>query len=145
MTALKQHCDMPSDLDELSRKVVDCVFTVHKELGPGFLEKIYEESLVSEMEDRGMAVSRQKALPVYYKNKKLSIQYKLDLMVEDQIILELKTVECILPVHEAQLISYMKQCKTSLGFVINFNETLIKNGIKRVVMSENLRTFAPSR
>ena len=145
MTTLK-HNDMPQELDELSGKVVDSVFAVHKELGPGFLEKIYEDALCYELEQRGISFIRQKSIPVFYKNQKMPTEYKLDLIVEDQIILELKTVDKILPVHEAQILSYMKQCGTSLGFVVNFNESLIKNGIKRVVLSNNnLRAFAPSR
>lgn len=145
MTTLK-HNDMLQELDELSRKVVDSVFSVHKELGPGFLEKIYEDALCYELEQRGLNFIRQKSIPVFYKNQKMPTEYKLDLIVEDQMILELKTVEKILPVHEAQVISYMKQCDSPLGFVINFNEAMIKNGIKRVVLSSNnLRAFAPSR
>ncbi len=136
---------MPVELDELSRKVIDCVFSVHKELGPGFLEKIYEEALIEEFQERGIGVKTQKPLSVFYKGKKLPTEYRLDMIVEDHIILELKTVERMLPVHEAQLISYMKQAKISMGFVINFKEALIKNGIKRVILSEMLRPFASSR
>lgn len=136
---------MPASLDELSRQVVDCAFIVHKELGPGFLEKIYEEALVAEFRRRGLPFECQKSLPVFYRGEKLPSEYKLDLLVGGLIVLELKTVERILPIHEAQLVSYMKQCRSPLGFVINFKETLIKNGIKRIVQSENLRPFVSSR
>ncbi len=145
MTALNKHNDMPSELDELSRQVVDCAFAVHKELGPGFLEKIYEEALIVEFRRRGIPFECQKNLPVFYRDEKLPSEYKLDLIVAGSIVLELKAVERILPVHEAQLLSYMKQCRSPLGFVINFKEALIKNGIRRVVQSEYLRDFASSR
>jgi len=145
MTALKQHSDMPAELDEMSRQVVDSCFAVHRELGPGLLEKIYEEALVSELEGRGMAVESQKSVPVFYKGKKLPSDYRIDLVVNDQIVLELKTVDRIAPVHEAQIMSYMKLLPSPLGFIVNFNEALIKDGIKRVVLSNNLRNFASSR
>lgn len=144
-TALKQHSDMPADLDELSRRVVDACFAVHKELGTGLLERIYEEALIAELQSRSIPVESQKAVPVFYKGQKLSSDYKIDLVVDDQIVIELKTVDRIIPVHEAQLISYMKLLPAPLGFIVNFNETLIRDGIKRVVLSNNLRNFASSR
>lgn len=145
MAVLMKHSDLSKDIDDLSKQVIDCVFAVHKELGPGFLEKIYEDALIAELEDRRISYNRQILVPIIYKGKKLPSEYRLDLIVEDKIILELKTVERIAPVHEAQILSYMKQCGVSLGFIINFNETLIKNGIKRIIQSNNLRNFASSR
>ena len=145
MSALAQYNDMPAELDALSKSVVDSVFSVHKELGPGYLERIYEEALISEFEDRGISYERQKLLPVFYKKKLLPINYQIDLVVEEKIILELKTVEKIIPVHEAQILSYMKQSGVILGFIVNFNEALIKNGLRRIVLSEKLRSFASSR
>lgn len=142
---LRHYNDLPLELENLSRQVVDALFAVHKELGPGFVEKIYEEALIVELKKRNINFECQKTLPVFYKGEKLPTVYKLDLIVENQIILELKTVERLLPVHEAQLISYMKQCDVVLGFVVNFKEALIKNGLKRVVLSEKLRSFASSR
>lgn len=143
-TALKQHSDMPAELDELSRQVVDSCFAVHKELGPGLLERIYEEALVAELQGRSISVESQKAVPVFYKGQKLVSDYRIDLVVNNRIIVELKAVDRIAPVHEAQLISYMKLFSASLGFLVNFNESLIRDGIKRVVLSNNLRNFATS-
>ena len=145
MTVLAQYNDMPAELDALSRSVVDSIFSVHKVLGPGYLERIYEEALISEFADRGISYERQKTLPVFYKKKLLPINYQIDLVVEEKIILELKTVERIIPVHEAQILSYMKQSGVILGFIVNFNEALIKNGLRRIVLSEKLRSFASSR
>lgn len=144
-TALKQHSDMPAELDELSRRVVDACFAVHKELGPGLLERIYEEALVLELKHRSIFVESQKVVPVFYKGQKLSSDYRVDLVVNNQIVVELKTVDRIIPVHEAQLISYMKLLSAPLGFIVNFSESLIRDGIKRVVLSNNLRNFAASR
>ena len=145
MAVLKKYSDMPVDLDELSKIVIDSVFMVHKELGPGYLERIYEEALIFELESRDIPVQRQQAVSVRYKGKVLPTEYKIDLMIDNRIILELKTVEKILPVHEAQIISNMKQSGILLGFIVNFNEVLIKNGIKRMVLSHDLRSFASSR
>lgn len=145
MTALNKYNDLPADLDELSRQVVDSFFSAHKELGPGLLEKIYEDALVSEFEDRKISFERQKFVPVFYKGKKLSSDYRVDLLVNGQIVIELKTVDRIIPVHEAQIMSYMKLSQAPLGFIVNFNAVLIKDGIKRVVLSNNLRNFASSR
>jgi GxxExxY protein len=145
MSILNNHNDMPADLDALSKIVIDPIFCVHKEVGPGYLEKIYEGALVCELRRRGILFTRQKSLPVYYRGELLPTEFKIDLMIADQIILELKTVEKIIPVHEAQIISYMKQSNIALGFIVNLNTTLIKDGIKRVVLSQNLRSFASSR
>ena len=137
--SLNKHADLPEKIEQLAKQVVDCAFTVHKELGPGFLEKIYEEAFVCELKRRNVPFETQKALPVFYSGERLPTEYKLDILIGGSVVVELKTAERILPIHEAQLVSYMKQCGASLGFVINFKETLIKNGMKRVVMSENLK------
>ena len=145
LTGLNAHADMPAALEDLARIVVDSVFSVHKELGPGFLERIYEEALICEFQDRGIDYLRQYPVAVSYKGRILPCDYKIDLIVENNIILELKTVDRIAPIHEAQIISYMKQQGAPLGLIVNFNEALIKNGIKRVILSSNLRNFASSR
>ncbi|NCC62832.1 MAG: GxxExxY protein [Verrucomicrobiae bacterium] len=136
--SLTKHSDLPEELERLAKQVVDCVYTVHKELGPGFLEKIYEEALVSEFRRRGLPFASQRPMPVFYRGERLPTEYKLDMIVADSIILELKTADAILPIHEAQLLSYMKQADAAIGFVINFKQTLIKNGIRRIVMSERV-------
>jgi len=144
-SGLTNHQDMSPQLDALSKQIVDSLFTVHKELGPGLLEKIYEEALVSEFTERNIPFVRQQPIPVIFKGKRLPIDYKLDICVAGSVILELKTVEAILPVHKAQLLSYMKLMQAPMGFIVNFNEIMIKDGIKRMVLGENLRAFASSR
>ena len=120
-------------LEKIGKQIIDAAYCVHKTLGPGLLESAYEACLVMELIIRGFKVERQKALPVFYKGKKLDVGYRLDLLVENEIIIELKAVEKLLPIHEAQLISYLKLSDKRLGYLINFNVTLIKNGIKRKV------------
>ena len=120
-------------LEEIGKQIVDAAFHVHKELGPGLLESAYERCLVFELIERGFQVERQKKLPIRYKGKLLEGGYRLDLIVENEIIIELKTVDKILPVHEAQLISYLKLSDKRLGYLINFKVNLIKNGIYRRV------------
>ncbi|MCB1537852.1 MAG: GxxExxY protein [Alphaproteobacteria bacterium] len=136
---------MPAELEILSKEVIDSAFCVHKELGPGLLEKLYEEALVFEFEDRNIPYVRQKSVRVPYRGKILSCECRIDLLVADQIVVELKTIDRIAPVHEAQIMTYMRLCNAPMGFIVNFNQALIKEGIKRIVMSNNLRNFAPSR
>ncbi len=140
-----QYGDMPGELNDLSKEIVDSLFCVHKELGPGFLEKIYEDALCCELSDRKLIFEKQKTYVVGYKNHLLPTEYRLDFVIDDKIVLELKAVERILPLHQAQLMSYMKLAGCSLGFLVNFNETLIKDGIRRHVLTSNLRSFASSR
>ena len=129
---LRQYNDMPDDINQLSEKVVDAVFHVHKNLGAGYPERVYEAALVIELEKRNLFFEKQKILKVVYPpNIILDPEYRLDLVVEGKIILELKCVEKISPVHQAQLYSYMRMSKIELGFLINFNVPLIKDGIKR--------------
>jgi len=120
-------------LEEIGKQIVDAAFHVHKELGPGLLESAYERCLVFELIERGFQVERQIKLPIRYKGKLIEGGYRLDLIVENEIIIELKTVDKILPVHEAQLISYLKLSDKRLGYLINFKVNLIKNGIYRRV------------
>jgi len=121
------------ELDELSKEIVDACITVHKLMGPGLLESVYELCLFKELELRNISVINQKIIPLIYKGFELSKDYKIDLLVEDEIVLELKAVEEILPIHEAQVISYLKLADKRLGFLVNFNVPLMKNGIKRFV------------
>ena len=120
-------------LEEIGKQIVDAAFQVHKALGPGLLESAYEACLVMELILRGFKVERQKTLPVFYKGKKLDVGYRLDLLVENEIIIELKAVERLFPIHEAQIISYLKLSDKRLGYLINFNVPLIKDGIVRKV------------
>ena len=120
-------------LEKIGKQIVDSAYHVHKELGPGLLESAYERLMVVELIDRGLKVERQVKLPIVYKEKILENGYRLDLLVENEIIIELKTVDYILPVHVAQLISYLKLSGKQLGYLINFKVDLIKNGIQRKV------------
>jgi len=120
-------------LEKIGKQIVDSAYHVHKELGPGLLESAYERCMVVELIDRGLKVERQVKLPIVYKEKILENGYRLDLLVENEIIIELKTVDYILPVHVAQLISYLKLSGKQLGYLINFKVDLIKNGIQRKV------------
>ena len=132
---LNKHSDLTDDAEVLAKDVVDCFFSVHKNLGPGYPERIYESALCYELEKRSLSFEKQKIIKVIYPpNIVLDPEYRLDIVVEDQIILELKCVEKILPVHQAQLYSYMKMSDVQLGFLVNFNVPLIKDGIKRQVI-----------
>lgn len=115
----------------ITEKIIGCAIEVHKALGPGLLESAYEECLSFEMHKAGLFIERQKAVPVIYKDIKLECGYRIDILVENTIVVELKTVDAFNPVHEAQILTYMKFSNKSTGLLINFNVTLLKNGIKR--------------
>ncbi len=119
---------------ELSNKVIGCAIEVHRELGPGLLESTYEQCLAHEFSLNGIEFKVQHPLPVVYKNIRLDCGYRVDMLVADEIILELKSVEEIKGIHEAQLLTYMKLAGIAQGFLINFNVRLLKNGIKRFVL-----------
>ena len=118
--------------NELCKIVIGCAIEVHKELGAGLLESTYEECLFYELNEIGIKVERQKSLPIRYKGKELDTNYRIDLMIEDKLIIELKS-EVIHDVHLAQTLTYLKLSDCKLGLIINFNVSLLKNGIKRVV------------
>jgi GxxExxY protein len=118
--------------NELSRIVFDCALKVHQNLGPGLLESAYEECLYYELRKTGLLIEKQKPLPLVYESIKLDIGYRVDLMIENRLILELKSVEALNDIHFAQLLTYLKLSNCKLGLLINFNVTLIKNGIRRV-------------
>jgi GxxExxY protein len=119
--------------NEISKIIVDKCYQIHVNLGPGLLESVYEEILFFELEKENLKVERQKALPVIWKNKKMNLGFRTDLIVENKVIIELKSVESIAPVHPKQLLTYLKITGLKLGLLINFNEVLIKNGITRIV------------
>ena len=120
---------------QLSQKIIQASIEVHKALGPGLLESVYEECLAIEMKNIGISFERQKEIPVTYKGIVLNTAFKADFVVENKIILELKAAEVILPVHQAQLLTYMKLSGIELGLLMNFNTVLLKDGIKRVALS----------
>ena len=112
---------------------IGSAIAVHRELGPGLLESAYEACLAFELADRGLSVERQKGLPVIYRDVKLDCGYRIDLLVEDKVIVELKAVERVEPIHTAQLLSYLKLSGCKLGLLINFNVKVLKNGIRRLI------------
>jgi GxxExxY protein len=117
----------------LARQIYLSALEVHKTLGPGLLESVYEFSLIKELEIRGIEFIAQTKVPLYYKGYNTSKEFFVDILIEDEIIIELKAVEEIAPVHKAQLLSYMKLSNKKMGFLINFNVPLLKDGIKRLV------------
>ena len=120
-------------LNNLSKQIVDASICVHKEMGPGLLESVYEYCLLKEFELRGINAINQVIVPLYYKGELLTKDYRIDILVENEIIIELKAVDILLPVHEAQIISYLKLADKKLGFLLNFNVELMKKGIRRFV------------
>ncbi len=119
------------ELNQITEKIIGCAIEVHRALGPGLLESAYEECLVFELNKAGLLTSRQVPVPLVYKEVKLDCGYRIDILVENTVIIELKTVDAFAPVHEAQILTYMKLANKNLGLLINFNVTLLKNGIKR--------------
>lgn len=122
-----------TEIEKIGKQIVNAAFEVHSELGPGLLESVYEICIVEELENRGLFVERQVKLPVIYKGKQLQKEFIIDVLVEKTIVIELKAVECLLPVHEVQVLTYMKLADFKLGYLINFNVPLIKEGIKRKI------------
>jgi GxxExxY protein len=122
-----------SEYERFARHIVNAAFEVHKELGPGLIESVYEVCLVEELRNRGLFVESQVRIPVVFKGKMLEKEFVVDLLVENSIIIELKAVENLLPVHEVQLVTYLKLADKKLGFLINFNVSLIKIGIRRKI------------
>jgi GxxExxY protein len=123
------------DLNELSGTIVDAAIRVHSALGPGLLESAYETCLAYELRERGLLVRTQVALPVVYKTIQMDLAYRIDLLVEEAIVVELKTVPRLLPIHEAQLLTYLRLSGRRLGLLLNFYVPLMREGIKRMVNS----------
>lgn len=119
--------------NELSKKIIGCAIEVHKALGPGLLESAYEECLHYELQSSGLKVQRQKPLPVVYKEIKLEAGYRVDLLVEDSVVIELKSVEALNDVHTAQVLTYLKLSGCKLGLLMNFNVLRLVDGIRRLV------------
>jgi len=118
--------------NKITEKIIGCAIEVHRNLGLGLLESAYEECLCYELAQKGLQYKRQVSLPVIYKGVNLDCGYKMDVIVENSVIVELKAVERILPVHEAQLLSYLKLYGKKLGLLINFHVPILKNGLKRI-------------
>ena len=128
------HQEIPKELDVLAKRVVDAAFRVHKCLGPGLLESAYQACLGIELVKQGVSCVSQQLLPISYEGVTIDGAYRIDLLVGDQLVVELKAVEQLLPIHSAQLITYLRLSGKRLGLLINFNTPLIKDGIKRIVL-----------
>jgi GxxExxY protein len=132
-------------LNELSGRVIGLAMEVHRELGPGLLESAYEEALAYELTQAGICFTRQQDTPLLYKGVKLDCGYRLDLVVEGELIVELKTVTELLPIHHAQVLTYLKLQGKSLGLLFNFNVPVLKDGIRRVVAGELFKAERTAR
>lgn len=119
--------------DRLTERIIGAAIEVHKELGPGLLESTYETCLEYELRQRGLKVARQVPIPINYKKVRLKTGYRLDLLVEDKVIVEVKAVDELMPIHQAQLLSYLNLASLRVGLLMNFNERLLKEGIRRLV------------
>lgn len=125
------------ETNQLTGKIIHAAIMVHDELGPGLLESVYETCLAEVLREMGFQVQTQKSLPVTFRGKEMDINFRLDLLVNDQVIVEIKAVSSVLPIHEAQLFTYLKLSGKNVGLIINFNVKLLKTGIKRVVLDFN--------
>lgn len=121
------------DYNLITHQIIKCAIEVHKYLGPGLMKSVYEACLFKEIESAGLCIERQKVLPVVYKRIQLDKDFIIDQLIENEIILELKSVEGLLPVHDAQLLTYLKLSNKKLGLLINFNVTVLKDGIRRKI------------
>jgi GxxExxY protein len=119
------------EINDITRTIIGCGIEVHKQLGPGLLESAYEECLVFELKQKGLQVERQKPLPIQYKDIQLEYGYRIDLLVENTVVIELKSVDILHPLHEAQLLTYMKFSEKKVGLLMNFNVLVLKDGVKR--------------
>ena len=124
---------IPEYIEEIASKTIGCALDVHTALGPGLLEKVYENCLIYELTENGFNVQSQVRLPIDYKKLHIKGAYRIDLLIENCLVIEIKTVEEINPIHQAQLLTYLKLSGYRLGLIINFNTTHLKNGLKRVV------------
>jgi GxxExxY protein len=124
---------IPEDLEAISYAVIGLAIEVHRQLGPGLLESAYQECLYFEIKNVGLVVEKEIALPIIYKNLKLEQGYRIDLLVENKLVIELKTVENFTPVHFAQILTYLKLGKYPLGLLINYNSKILRNNIKRFI------------
>ena len=119
--------------NQISNIIIGCAIEVHKQLGPGLLESAYQECLFYELKQKGLMVKKEKPIPIVYKDIKLDHGYRIDLLVEEKVVIELKTVERFTDVHLAQVLTYLKLGNYKLGLLLNFHTTILKNGIKRII------------
>ena len=128
-----------NEMDQIAKQIVDAAYRVHSKMGPGLLESAYEACMAHELTKRGFKVERQKPRPVLYDDLEIEVGYRLDILVDDKVIIELKAVEQLAPIHQAQLMTYLRLSGKTLGFLINFNVPLIKQGIRRI--ANNFQEF----
>ncbi len=129
------------ELNQISSNIIKAAIRIHKELGPGLLESVYQSCMIIELNQIGIEVEGEKPCPVFYRGKEISDQgFRLDLLVEDTVIVELKSVEKVKEVHKKQLLTYLKIANKPLGLLINFNEPLLKDGITRIINDVNKGT-----
>lgn len=131
--SLRAERAVEADEDNITRRIIGAAIEVHRALGPGLLESAYEACLAYELTQRGLRVEQQKAMPVVYRDVCLDCGYRIDLLVEDRVIVEVKAVSELLPIHSAQVLSYLKLSGCPVGLLINFHEQVLKDGIKRIV------------
>jgi len=131
--------DLPEEVNKITEAIVDSAYKVHSTLGPGLLENVYETCLAHELSVRGLQFEKQKQVTILYDNIHLDVGFRLDLLVENQVVVELKSVERLVPLHEAQVLTYLKLTQCKVGLLLNFNVALMKDGIKRMVLSKIVR------
>jgi GxxExxY protein len=131
---LRTRSPLSAKLDGLATEVLDCCYSVHSAMGPGLLEAVYEHCLFHELTSRQFHARRQVALPVMYKGTRIEPGYRIDMLVENSLVVELKSVAELLPIHQAQLSTYLRLSGCRVGFLVNFNVTLFKSGVRRMVM-----------
>ena len=132
---IAEHAEMEEkiNLDLITRRIIGAAIEVHRHLGPGLLESAYQTCLAFELRQLGRKVEEQKPLPVMYKDVKLDCGYRLDLVIDDAVVAEIKAVERLMPIHDAQLLSYLRLSKRRVGLLINFHVQMLKDGLKRIV------------
>ena len=135
---------MQTDIEQVGKAVLDAAFKVHTTLGPGLLESVYEAAMVVELQSRGMQVQRQVPIAVTYEDKQLEVGFRADLVVENKVLVELKSVEAVSPLFKKITTNYLKLIPLKLGFLINFNEVHLKDGITRVVNGQEGKPFFPA-
>ena len=121
-------------VNQIGRAVMDAAFAVHRELGPGLLESVYEHCLASDLIRAGLSVERQVAVPVQYRDERVDVGFRLDLLVERQVIVEVKAIDALASIHTAQILTYLRFSQVRLGYLINFNTTRLKDGFRRLVL-----------
>jgi GxxExxY protein len=143
MAGLTRHAELPDEVERVVHSVISCAIEVHRHLGPGLLESLYEHALVHELERAGLSASRQVEIRVPYKDVLLP-PYRVDLIVGERVIVEIKAVDTLAPVHAAQLLSYLRMTGLPVGLLLNFNQDVLKGNIKRIV-NERSADFTSSR